>query len=93
VFDAVVEIYRKLGEGWRPTDVIADFTGMTAPASVGMVLACLQTGGSIEYTPAEYNQDLRPVRPLPPYEVMFVPVARHAPPISPEPHGVSTGAP
>lgn len=72
VFDAVVGgVFGRLPPGWTPADVIGDFTGLTAPASVGLVLGCLQAGGAVEYTPAEYDADRRPVRPLPPVEVTF----------------------
>lgn len=78
-FDVLTGIRDRLPDGWAPSEVIADFTGLTAAASVGLVLACLQTGIGIEYTPAEYSADGRPLRPLPPHEV----VLRAEPPGSP----------
>ncbi len=70
-FDAVLAVRERLPEGWASSDLIADFTGLTATASVGLVLACLQTGIAIEYTPAEYSADGRALRPLPPQEVVL----------------------
>lgn len=70
-FNAVTAIRARLPNDWHPDDVIADFTGLTAAASVGMVIGCLQTGIRIEYTPAEYDATGRALRSLPPHEVVF----------------------
>lgn len=37
-------------------DVIADYTGMTAHASVGMVLASLSPNRLLQFTPAHYGE-------------------------------------
>ncbi|HEX4609021.1 MAG TPA: hypothetical protein VH092_12515 [Urbifossiella sp.] len=71
VFDAVAGVFRRLPAGWGPADVAADYTGLTASASVGLVLAALQAGVAIQYTPAERDQTGRPIRPLPPFEMVF----------------------
>lgn len=55
--DRIDEIYRtRLPQGWREAGVIADYTGMTAHASVGMVLACLGKNRPLQYTPAKNSQ-------------------------------------
>lgn len=58
-----------LTQGWTPDDIIADFTGMTAQASVGMVLASLSVQSPLQYTPAQ-SQDGKPTgRSLNPIEI------------------------
>jgi len=64
-------IYDSLPYGLKETDVILDFTGMTTPASVGAVLACLNDERSIQYVPAEYDKRLDAVRPLDPVEIVL----------------------
>ena len=55
--DAVNEIYtHRLPLGWLSSDVIADYAGMTAHGSVGMVLANLMTDRPLQYTPAHVDQ-------------------------------------
>lgn len=51
VRDRIDTIYRQLPDALLETDVIADFTGMTVLASVGMVLACLNPERMMQYTP------------------------------------------
>ena len=51
--DAIYQ--QQLPSGWQETDIIADYTGMTAHASVGMALACLNTQRTLQYTPALSN--------------------------------------
>ncbi len=66
VREAVDAIYRALPPDWQASDVIADYTGMTAHCSVGMVLACLDGSRRLEYTP----QDPQHVgKSLPPIEI------------------------
>jgi hypothetical protein len=66
--DRINEIYRdRLPRGWPASEVIADYTGMTAHASVGMVLACIGTTRPLQYTPARVDQgkvvgSLKPIR-------------------------------
>jgi hypothetical protein len=68
--DRIDEIYRdRLPPSWRESDVIADYTGMTAHASVGIVLACMNSDRSLQYTPAKLNEgkiigSLDPIRVL-----------------------------
>ncbi|MFQ3616766.1 MAG: CRISPR-associated protein [Cyanobacteriota bacterium] len=51
--DCVDGIYRtRLPKGWSEQEVIADYTGMTAHASVGTVLACINAARPLQYTPA-----------------------------------------
>ncbi len=42
----------KLPKGWQASDIIADFAGMTASASVGMALLCYAKNRPLQYTPA-----------------------------------------
>jgi hypothetical protein len=52
--DRIDEIYRtRLPKGWREAGVIADYTGMTAHASVGTVLACFGKNRPLQYTPVK----------------------------------------
>jgi hypothetical protein len=67
----VDEIYTQLPAGLSPSDVILDFTGMTAMASVGSVLACLDEQRSLQYTPAVFDEQLRAMRPRDPVEVVL----------------------
>jgi hypothetical protein len=67
----VERIYSDLPPGCLETDVILDFTGMTACASVGSVLACLNENRSIQYTPAQYDTTLKAMQPLDPVEVVL----------------------
>ena len=69
--DKVEEIYKTLPDGWKEDDVILDFTGMTACASVGSVLACLDEKRAIQYTPGQYDEDLKAMQPLEPVEVVL----------------------
>ncbi|MEH2154955.1 CRISPR-associated protein [Nostoc sp.] len=52
-YQEVKKIYNYLPPGWIIEDAIADFTGMTAQGSVGMVLASLSVQSPLQYTPAE----------------------------------------
>ncbi|MGF1979760.1 MAG: CRISPR-associated protein [Nostoc sp. CmiSLP01] len=52
-YQVVKKIYKHLPPGWTVEDAIADFTGMTAQGSVGMVLASLSVQSPLQYTPAE----------------------------------------
>jgi hypothetical protein len=62
-------IYQHLPAGWNETDVIADYTGMTAHASVGMALACLGSARPLQYTPPLNNADLQAISALDPIEI------------------------
>jgi hypothetical protein len=54
--DVVNLIYvNRLPVGWKTADIIADYAGMTAHGSVGMVLANLMTDRPLQYTPANVN--------------------------------------
>jgi hypothetical protein len=68
-YNQVKVIRARLPEGWSAADVIADYVGMTAHASVGMVLGCLFTGFPLQYTPGAYDDQLKAIRPLPSFEV------------------------
>jgi hypothetical protein len=67
----VEHIYSDLPADCQETEVILDFTGMTACASVGSVLASLSEHRSIQYTPAQYDTSLKTVVPLDPVEVIL----------------------
>jgi hypothetical protein len=55
--DVINGIYAdRLPVGWKTADVIADYAGMTAHASVGMVLANLMTDRPLQYTPANVDR-------------------------------------
>lgn len=70
VRDRVDEIYRtRLPEGWREAGVIADYTGMTAHASVGTVLACMSRNRPLQYTPARLDQQGKIVGSLNPIRI------------------------
>lgn len=83
--DKVDAIYTKLPDGWTESDVILDFTGMTACASVGGVLACLNEQRAIQYTPAQYDAALKAMQPLDPVEVVLHWGVLHTPPTFSEP--------
>ena len=56
--DVINSIYAdRLPAGWKPSDIIADYAGMTAHGSVGMVLANLMTDRPLQYTPANVNPE------------------------------------
>ncbi len=71
--DCVQKIYQNLPDGWQESDVIADYLGMTSHASVGMALACVPARRPLQYTPARYDEQLRPVEPLDPIEIVVEP--------------------
>lgn len=50
-------IYAQLPPDWLPQQVMADYTGMTANASVGMVLASLTPKAPLQYTPLNPNRN------------------------------------
>lgn len=55
--DVVNDIYRdRLPKPWPESAVIADYAGMTAHASVGMVLACIGSDRALQYTPAHIDR-------------------------------------
>lgn len=66
----VTTIYRtRLPRGWQESEVIADYTGMTAHASVGTVLACVGTERPLQYTPAKVDSQGRIVGSLNPIRI------------------------
>lgn len=72
--DHIDDIYCKyLPQDWAESDVIADFTGMTAHGSVGMALATLGTNRPLQYTPADKpnSSPMRPLRSLYPIEIIL----------------------
>lgn len=74
-YRCVKNIYSRLPSDWNEQDLIADFTGMTANASVGMVLASLSRQYPLEYTPAELDKSTGKTtgRSLPPIEITLKP--------------------
>lgn len=72
VCDRLREIYRdRLPDNWQESDVIADYTGMTAHASVGVVLACVGTQRPLQYTPAKLDAQGRAIGSLDPIKVIL----------------------
>jgi hypothetical protein len=70
--DNIDSIYRRrLPNGWQETDVITDYTGMTAHASVGAVLACLKTNRPLQYTPAKVDANGKIIGSLDPIKVIL----------------------
>ncbi|MGG6268869.1 hypothetical protein ACQ4M3_28940 [Leptolyngbya sp. AN03gr2] len=70
--DCIDGIYRdRLPKGWQESDVIADYTGMTAHASVGTVLACITTVRPLQYTPAKADPSGKIVGSLNPIKVIL----------------------
>jgi len=70
-YTIVEKVYASLPEGWWGEDVITDYVGMTAHGSVGVVLACFGSNRPLQYTPAKYDENLKPVGPLDPIEITF----------------------
>ena len=54
-YDCVKRMFRK--SGYRPAELIFDFTGGTKPMSVGMIMACLPPDRDLEYV--SYNPATR----------------------------------
>lgn len=65
-------VYRRLPSDMSENDVILDCTGMTALASVGSILACLNGRRPIQYTPAVYANN-KPIGSGEPWEVLLAP--------------------
>lgn len=63
------EIYATLPSAWEESDLIADYTGMTAHCSVGVALACLSPARHLRYTPAIFDEDRNPIDSAKPIEV------------------------
>jgi hypothetical protein len=53
VIDTIYNNAVKTPKIWRESDIIADFSGMTANGSVGMALACNAKNRPLQYTPAK----------------------------------------
>jgi CRISPR-associated protein (Cas_Cas02710) len=65
--NAITKIYENhLPKGWTDQDVIADYTGMTAHGSVGMVLACMGLNRPLQYVPVatDANQEAFSLDPI-----------------------------
>lgn len=72
VYARLREIYRdRLPSGWQEADVIADYTGMTAHASVGAVLACVGTQRPLQYTPAKLDAQGKTIGSLAPIRILL----------------------
>lgn len=72
VYDRVREIYRdRLPQSWQESEVIADYTGMTVHASVGLVLACVKTQRPLQYTPAKLDAQGRAIGSLAPIRILL----------------------
>ncbi len=68
-YEAVQSIYQLLPKGWTVAEIISDFTGMTAQASIGMAFACMAVGGELQYTPANTIDGKLTGESLPPIAV------------------------
>jgi len=77
---AVRAVFDSLGPlRLRETDVVCDFTGMTKPASAGMIVACLSRSRKLQYSPFEYSPDAqRQMRPDPskPLDPVYIHIVR-----------------
>lgn len=65
----ISKVLNSLSEEER-TQTICDYTGMTAHASIGMFWASHESGAKLQYTPARFDENLRPVEPLEPIEIL-----------------------
>ncbi len=65
----IEQIYAGLPSDWEESDLIADYTGMTAHCSVGVALACLSPTRHLQYTPAIFDANLNAVGSGEPIEV------------------------
>lgn len=70
-YSAVERIHRTLPDGWANAEVIADYAGMTVQASVGTVMACLNGRHPLQYTPAKFDEQRKPIGSLDPIEITF----------------------
>lgn len=71
-YDLVRRAYAKLAKlpnSFPVDEMISDYTGMTAHASVGMVLACMERDWPLEFTPAMFDENRKPIGSLPPIEI------------------------
>jgi len=68
---AVRGVYAGLPTDLDPGQVIADYTGMTAHASVGLTLACLEAGAPMQYTPQATRGLVPGTESLQPFRVMI----------------------
>ncbi|HDN80166.1 MAG TPA: hypothetical protein ENG33_06865 [Chloroflexi bacterium] len=57
--------------GLTPEEVICDITGGTKPMTMGMILACVEKGYPVEHVPAVYDEELKALRPLEPFEIRY----------------------
>lgn len=63
-YQEVRKIYRNLPNGLLKERVIADYTGMTAHGSVGIVLSSLAVKSPLQYTPAHPNDPRESLEPI-----------------------------
>ncbi len=52
VIDRIYTNAAKPPESWQESDIISDYTGMTAHGSVEMALVCKTNNRSLQHTPA-----------------------------------------
>jgi membrane protein implicated in regulation of membrane protease activity len=64
---------QRLPKDWQAADIITDYTGMTAHASVGAVMACFGTTRPLQYTPARTNDQGKITGSLNPIRVILMP--------------------
>lgn len=63
-YQEIRKIYRSLPNGISKEAVIADYTGMTAHGSVGVVLSSLAVKTPLQYTPANPNNPQESLEPI-----------------------------
>lgn len=60
VKNLIEQRYTRLPNTWSESDLIVDYTGMTAHCSVGAALACLPSTRHLQYTPALFDENRDP---------------------------------
>ena len=70
-YKKVKKIYENLPRDLSEAEVISDFTGMTAHASVGMAFACFSRECELQYTPAHLDENGKPIGSLNPIEIVL----------------------
>jgi hypothetical protein len=71
--DEIVKIYEHLPEGFRTSDVIADYLGMTSHATAGVVLAWSELEFPLQYTLPMFDHDRKPTGAADPIEISLGP--------------------
>jgi hypothetical protein len=67
--DAVLKIYNSLPDGWKKSDIITDYLGMTSHATAGVILAWSQLEFPLEYTLPTFDAQRKPIGAGDPIEI------------------------